>query len=215
MLFLEPTTGLYALESTNTASDPTLAFQIAINEFCAARATGKLVGYYHSHPTGPDKLAPADIAVSEELQLPVWVYSVPSASFAVHHPNGREASLYHRQFVLGTHDCVGLVVDYYRQKLGIRLRAFPRQEAHVAYGVPDLPDLFRLNQFVVISPADRRAHDVALICLGRSVYPNHCGVLVRPDCLLHHVANRPSGETVYGGAWERSTRWIVRHKTLL
>jgi proteasome lid subunit RPN8/RPN11 len=212
MLFPEPASALKAVFTPNVAPDSLRAFEIAPSAFLSG-LRGGVVALFHSHPTTGPEFSTADKKLAESTGLPLWLYCVKTDSFHCYKPTGEKDSLYDRAFELGSHDCAGLVIDYYQQNLALNLESFRRVMEHVNGGWKELiPYMKRNNLFKVTSPKEG---DIILMTLGRASYVNHCGVYLEGNRLLHQLINRRSGAVVYGGYWKSVTAHILRHKSKL
>lgn len=196
----------------NISETPKDAFVIDPREYLEAKRTGKLIGYYHSHPTTGSKPSEADKAISERMQLPLYIYSIPEDVLTIYVPNGYEVPLLGRAFVLGIHDCAGLVVDYFKQKLKINIQDFSRDIAAVEKGFKDLIPFAKANGFILVDKP--KEHDIIAMKLGRPTYCNHVGVMLSNGSMMHQVISRTSQVVVYGGYWQRSTAYVLRHSSL-
>ncbi len=199
----------------NLAEKPTDWFSISPELYLTAFRSGKLRAYYHSHPKNDERFSEADKAVAEKLKLPLYVYSVVTDVLALYTPNGYVAPLEGRNFELGTHDCAGLVLDYFQQRLKITLSNLSRTGRFVADGIPNILDYCRENNLKLVSGPPKK-HDIVLMRIGRSkMHCNHAGVMLDEKVMLHQLMNQRSGKAVYGGYWAGATRHILRHQTLL
>lgn len=199
-----------AKETPNVSPSPNHYFSIDPRLYLEAKRTGQLHGYYHSHPTSSADPTREDKAVAERVLLPLFVYSIPQDDLKVYHPTGLIAPLEGRPFILGAHDCAGLVIDYYKQVLNITLEDFPRGAAEVVNGFPDLINYIKRNNFQVVTE-EPRDHDIIMMKHHHSTECNHCGIYLKGGLILHQVANKISSKTVYGGYWVKTTRYILRH----
>ena len=95
--------------------------------------------------------------------------------------------------------------------LGITLSQYERDDNWWDNG-QDLYSLERLRAegFELIDGEPRRG-DMILMQV-RSPVPNHAGVYLGDDLMLHHLYGRLSEKAVYGGMWAERTRYIVRHR---
>jgi proteasome lid subunit RPN8/RPN11 len=205
---------LVAVPTHNIAEKPTDYFTISAQAFLDAKQTGGLVGYYHSHPVTTSEFSDTDKAVAEKVLLPLYVYSVPQDAFNTYVPSGYVAPLEGRVFELGSYDCAGLVIDYYRSVLKITLGEFSRPGAFVVEGFPDIATYLKVNSLQAVSIP--RIHDIILMRIGSSgSFCNHAGVFADEGVMLHQLLNTKSARVVYGGYWKASTRHFLRHKSQL
>jgi proteasome lid subunit RPN8/RPN11 len=193
----------------NISETPRDTFVIDPRVYLEAKRKGTLKAYYHSHPSTLAVPSEADKSIAERMQLPLYIYSIPQDEVTVYIPNGYSVPLEGRAFVLGIHDCVGLVYDYYRQKFGIEFPDIIRNVDGVFNGFKDLIPTAQANGFrLVESPKE---HDIIVMKLGRSTHCNHLAIYLKDGNILHQLVSRTSQQSVYGGFWKRQTHVILRH----
>ncbi len=78
--------GLKAVPLPNVAPDCQNAFLMAPSAYLPYLKDGTLLGYYHSHPSGDERLSEADKKISEAAGLPVTVYSTQTKKFNKYEP---------------------------------------------------------------------------------------------------------------------------------
>ncbi len=208
--------GYEAVACRNVAEEPTEFFRVSSADYLAAVNTGRLAAYYHSHPRTSEKFSPADIAVSEAVLLPLYVYSLVTQQFALHEPKGHCLPLEGRFFVFGLHDCAGLVMDYHRQRLGVHLPEMSAEERtvkHLTDGFPQLDAYLERGGFVPVKSVS--PNTVALMSLNGTGLVNHAAVLVDSSTILHQLMYRTSRLDLYGGYWQERTVKLVKHQSLL
>jgi len=193
----------------NISSCPDQFFSIAPEEFAVVE--GDIVAIYHSHPASLAAPSSGDLAACNRSGFPWVIYSVPKDAFAEVEPEGLVAPLLGRQFLWGVHDCGTLLVDYYRELLGISLVYEPYPE--LFWRDPEhKPYLTKLQENGFELVHDLREHDVILMQLSADV-PNHVAIYQAGGIIMHHVQNRLSCRDVYGGYWREITRHILRHRS--
>ncbi len=204
---------------TNAAAKPSDQFRMPAEDYAAAEDLGEVLAVVHSHPNASAAASDADRVMCEASGLPWHIVSVGQVAGeapACHdiqsiEPCGYLAPLEGRQFAHGILDCYSLVRDFYAQELGITLSQYERDDNWWDNG-QDLYSLDRLRAegFELIDGEPRRG-DMILMQV-RSPVPNHAGVYLGDDLMLHHLYGRLSEKTVYGGMWAERTRYIVRHR---
>lgn len=181
-------------------------------DLLVAEEAGEIIAVVHSHPDGmPDPSEP-DRAMLERWGIPWLIVSWPAGEIRQHLPRGRRPPLLGRVFEHGVLDCYSLVRDYYQQVLAVTLPDFAREDAWWLKGGNLYINHFREAGFREVDPADIREHDGVLMAL-RSQVPNHAGIYLGNDALLHHATGRLSRRETYSGFWQSITRKIVRHES--
>lgn len=109
-------------------------------------------------------------------------------------------------------DCYAIVVDYYRQKLGIQLKEFPRYNDWWKNGENLYLDGFKEAGFVEITEQIKSGEnllngDVGLMAINSDV-PNHAVVMMNNNVMIHHLANRLSRKEPLGRWSKFISHWL-------
>ena len=191
------------------AADREDHFEIDPDEYAAAEERGAIVAIFHSHPDAPPEPSEADRVGCEASGVPWHILGVPSMRWAVVEPSGYQAPLVGRQFEHGRLDCYAIIRDWYARERGIELPDFSRRWQWWLQG----DDLYRAHfREAGFEATDEplAEGDVLLMQIGAPV-PNHAGVYLDGDMILHHLQNRLSSRDVYGGFWRRVTTMRLRY----
>ncbi|MCP3065729.1 NlpC/P60 family protein [Myxococcus sp. K38C18041901] len=149
----------------------------------------------------------------ERWGLPWLIVNVPVGHWQVLVPSGYRAPLVGRPFSHGVLDCFALIRDYYADVMGLALPDFERPDDWWLKGGNLYLEGYERAGFVDVTGAPLREHDVLLMQL-RAPVPNHAGVYLGADVVLHHLQASLSRRETYSGFWERITRRVVRHRSL-
>ncbi|RKH93607.1 C40 family peptidase [Corallococcus sp. AB038B] len=185
-------------------------FVLAPEDYAQAEGEGEVVAVVHSHPNAAPEPSEADRVMMERWGLPWLILNVPVGHWRLYFPDGYRPPLVGRTFSHGVLDCYSLIQDYYWERLGLALPDFERPDDWWAKGGNLYLEGFGRAGFVDVTGKAPREHDVLLMQL-RAPVPNHAGVYLGGDVLLHHVMGRLSGRETYSGFWERITQRVVRH----
>ncbi|OKO99495.1 peptidase P60 [Xenorhabdus eapokensis] len=117
-----------------------------------------------------------------------------------------------RPFVLGIYDCYGLIMSYYRQQYGIELPDYRVNYPWWEQGESLYMANFKKAGFVDVT-GDPQMGDVVLMQVQADV-PNHAGILLEGNLLLHHLYGQLSQKVPYGGYWKDRTVKILRYEKL-
>lgn len=74
-------------ECSNVSSNSKSSFEIPDEEYIFAYKNFKIISIFHSHVIGDHSLSKEDLLISEELDIPIIVYSLKSKKFNFHNPN--------------------------------------------------------------------------------------------------------------------------------
>ncbi len=192
----------------------TAAFRIDEKSVLAALKSKMLIGIYHSHTDDMEDFSDTDKAISEEFQIPSYLYLVKSDKFKVFNPSGNRPPLIGRPYIPFVYDCITAVRDWYREKLGIESNE-PEytQEECVTGKITGIPEYFLSHGCKPVSKV--RENDVVCMMIRCHAAPNHMGVILPDGTMFHHMYNRVSQVVPYGGIWQRCTSLIFRHPKFL
>ncbi|QIM65276.1 C40 family peptidase [Frederiksenia canicola] len=192
------------LPCENVALDSENYFEILPEDFIRAEQQGEVVAVVHSHPNGEMHLSIADRQMQDNVQLDFWlVCNSDLQNFPVIRP------LVGREFVHGQTDCYTIFRDFY-YLAGADLPDFERtDEWWVKGGDLYLQNITR-HGFKRLDPAENlQIGDVILMQVGADV-PNHAGIYLGNQMVLHHSPKRLSKRDLYDGYWLKHTHSIWR-----
>lgn len=195
----------------NMAANPREQFRLSPRDRMDAEAAGKVLAVVHSHPDTSNAPSPADLIACARSGMPWVIVSYPDFQFRVIEPKRSRVPYKGRQFQHGVVDCYTLIQDYYLYELGIELPDIIRPDKWWETGA----DLYVANLttagFVQVDKPEK--HDGILMSIASEV-PNHSGVYLGDDVMLHHMAGRISGSTTFGGTfWQEHLFGYFRHRS--
>ena len=203
------------LVCANVHSSPQDHFAITARDYARAEEAGEIQAVFHTHGhDGLPKFSSHDIASCKQSNLPWVLYSMKTGDFLEIDPTG-DAPYTERPWAYGVHDCYSLTRDFYRRELGILLDDFDRGE-ELEWQQKDW-QMFGRNYgkqgFRRIDSPSQKG-DVLLMQID-APSPNHVGVMTGNGMLFyHHLMDRLSEESIWGGMWEKVTTVVLRHKSL-
>ncbi|KMJ43676.1 C40 family peptidase [Xenorhabdus khoisanae] len=196
----------------NLAPNPAEQFHLDPLDYANADEWGTITSIVHSHPDATTQPSELDAAQCDATELPWHIVSWPEGDFRTIYPRG-ELPLIGRPFVLGIYDCWGLIMSYYRQVHDIELPDYRVDYLWWERGENRYMDNWQECGFNEFSGAPQTG-DVVMMQVQADV-PNHAGVLLEGNLLLHHLYGQLSQKVPYGGYWKDRTIKILRHKNLL
>ncbi len=212
-----------AIPCENISSNPTM-FIVNPDDYLAAVRQGEVIGVWHTHPEASPQPSEADRVGCENSELPWYIVGVyrqadGTLSFSdmvTLEPNGFELPYLERPYAFGVLDCWSLVRDYYRREFGIKLGDYPRIEKFWLKGHDFFGDGWAKEGFVqLINDEAPQRGDLFIMQTESSGAPNHIGVFVGDDLMLHHAHGRLSRHDIYGGYWHKHTIYHIRHRSML
>ncbi|WP_414457108.1 NlpC/P60 family protein, partial [Enterobacter kobei] len=118
-----------------------------------------------------------------------------------------------RQFVLGHADCWSLIMDYFRTEHGIKLPNYSVDRHWWEQGENLYMDNWYECGFREFDGPSQPGDMV--IMQVQSTVPNHAGILLEGNVLLHHMYGQLSQRIPYGGYYRDRTIKILRYKDLM
>lgn len=198
----------------NIHPDPENNFAIDARDYAVAEAKGNIEAVYHSHTYGVEGFSVPDVKSCKQGDIPWIVYCTKSGNFYHADPSGN-APYIGRQWIYGIYDCYSLLRDFYRREFGIALDDFERGvsgEWQSSDWNMFMSNYQRQGFYEIDKPFCKG--DFVLMQIG-APFPNHAGVINgNAGCFYHHLTDRLSQESVYGGYWAKVTAKVLRHKDL-
>ncbi len=188
------------------------AFAIDPKDYLMAHGRGEIIAFVHSHCYQNSQPSQIDLVSCEATKLPWYIISVPNLEWTLVKPTGYKAPLIGRSYSYGVLDCYTLIVDWYKENFNIQLNEhLDREDNWWNKGQNIFMEKFADEGFYPVPENEIKHGDVLLMQLGAPV-PNHVGVFLEPNLLLHHHHHRLSSRDVYGGWYRKHTRHVLRHK---
>ena len=199
---------------TNLAETPDEHFVLGPKEYAEIEDKGEIVAVIHSHPKTNHEPSPADRVACEKSGLPWHVVNPNTEKWGYCEPSGFELPYVGREFVHGIVDCYSLCRDFYKKEFGLNLRDYNRRDEWWNKGENMYLDNFKNEGFNEIEIDDLQFGDAFLMQLESPV-PNHAGIYIGENLVLHHVQGRLSSRDVYklGGYYHRATSKVLRHES--
>lgn len=198
------------LPCDNIADDPVNYFEISPDDWLKATQYEGIVALVHSHPHGEDKGLPylsiADRESQVRTDLDWWlVVDGEIKQFR------RIAPLLKREFENNKQDCRNILLDAYM----LAGADFP-DDVKYEFNWFENSNLYEENLIrfgfeKISSDETPQLGDIVMLTVGSEV-PNHAGVYLGEQMMLHHSVGRLSARVPYDGFWLFNTHSIWRHK---
>lgn len=189
----------------NVATDPLNFFEISPEEQIEAEKLGWIEAIVHSHPNGELELSPADRQVFAHTDCD-WILVCDGKLQRF----PKIASLVGRTFEHGKTDCYTLFKDFYFLA-GLDMDEFNRPDEWWHNGQNLYLDNLEGQGFKRLDSQETlQIGDVILMQVGANV-PNHAGIYLGSQIVLHHSPKRLSKRDLYDGYWLKHTHSIWRH----
>lgn len=184
-------------------------FAIEPEDYAAADDAGEIIGVFHSHPDAGAEPSEPDLAGCEASGLTWHIFGMAGGAWREVEPSGYKAPLVGRQFQHGTMDCYTLIRDWYAQERGVTLPDYKRSQDWWHKGENLYLDNFQSAGFVEVSQGIE-VGDILLMQIESPV-PNHAGIYVGDDTILHHLQGRLSSRDLWDGLLRSKTVKVLRY----
>ncbi len=205
----------------NSSEKPTLHFSIHPSDYARASRRGSVEAIYHSHIGDNNHFSVNDIFQSRSHNTNFILYCIGKDDFSLFNPQESGKYTYNKPFKTGETDCYTVVKEYY-QDMGIELAGRNDLGEDWFNKNPDLiQDLFDLNKsnpdlpITQLSPNEKlKKHDVIVFEFVEGSGPNHVGVYLGDDHILHHPRNKYMCIERLNNSYKRRIYKIYRHTEL-
>lgn len=186
-------------------------FTIDPQDYIEATHVGRIVGIYHSHPTGAASFSEADLSLAEEMELPLFLYAVETNEWTSFVPKNYELPLSGLPFNWGNFDCYELIRIYFRQIHGIYLTDYDRDETFENAEKSAITQYIEKEGFYwVPGNGPIKEHDVLLFKTPGTAYPHHLGVFLGKQRALHHPLGALSRIDTLNEKWLKRLAGVLR-----
>ena len=173
---------------------------------------GEILALVHSHPNGSAYPSETDLAGCEFSGLEWHIFSLEMDSWHSSRPNGwKPDSLYGRQWSWGNMDCWALICDYYKEKLNIKLKKWPRPKTIKKFAEnPYFEKVLSGSGFYEIDFKDIKENDILLM---EGIYKqlNHVALYIGEQNILHHVIGKLSCREIFDLEYQKITKKVFRY----
>ena len=187
-------------------------FEINSTDYINASLRSDIIAVVHNHIDYSCEPSEADIKACNTLNLDYYIFSWPDLKMHHLEPDRNKIPLLGREYEFGVLDCWKLVIDYYDSELGINLKRDIYEDNWWKHGLNYMDDLYEEYGFEQVTDGSLLKNYLMFFNI-KSEIPNHCGVYLGNDLLLHHSEDRLScRERLHSSAWGRRKYKILRHK---
>ena len=183
---------LLIIPCDNIYQFPRQGFKICPKQFLKIKQKHEIVCMYHSHPDGDHEFSQKDLEQSEELCLPICVYSLKTEEFNIHFPNSCEINEFiGRDYVYHFQNCWKLVYDYYNSKnklIDKNFNFYLKQEQNGTYStqaILRITDFFKRNKIKKTSQNNIMTDDLIVFQASKKNF-SHFGVALEDNEFMHH-----------------------------
>lgn len=208
------------IPARNISPNPEHYFEIDSLEYIKAKYKGRIEAIYHSHIVDCP-ISFYDKYNAEQLCCDYIMYCLPTDKFELYHYCGKTYSYLGRRFEMGRFDCLTLVIDFYKEELGIQLNNyfsergadFFLKERSIMKEAKYL-DLIKKEGFKILDAATPLKVNDVLFCFNdnNSSFPSHFAVYLGNNRILQQLNNYPSTITELDKNAKDKILYVLRHK---
>lgn len=172
-------------------------------DYVKADNLGEITAVIHSHPMASPEPSQADKISCEKSNLPWYIVSPQTGQWEYLEPTGYKAPLLGREWIWGVTDCWSLVVDWYKEERGIKLKDYERNMTPDEFLFDPLFESYAWRTgFRELRPDEPlEKGDVLLMSIMHPTL-NHVAIFLG-DMVLHHLADRLSCREPY-------SEWLLK-----
>ena len=172
---------------------------------------GEIIAVVHSHPLTPARPSQADLISCEHSNKPWYIINPRTEEWYYFEPSGFKAPLLGRKWVWGVTDCWSLVVDWYKEKKGIKLKDYPRDMTPEDFVENPLFEdyAWRTGFRQLRENEPPKDGDVLLMSMFAPTL-NHVAIFTE-GMVLHHLTDRLSCKEPYSEFLLKSTKKRYRY----
>ena len=196
---------------SNIAETADEHFVLDPEDYLKAEQKGQITAIIHSHPISNHHPSAADLVACEKTQLPWFIINPVTELWGYCEPTGYELPYVGRPFFHGVIDCYTLVRDFYKKEFQIELNDYHRRDEWWEKGENMYLDNFKKEGFIETPLEEIKYGDLFLMKL-EAIVPNHAGIYLGDQIVLHHVQGRLSSRDVYGGYYQKVTEVCLTHE---
>jgi cell wall-associated NlpC family hydrolase len=195
-----------------SAEDKRETFEIASEDYLTVQGLGRICGIYHGGAThSNDAFSEEDLAMAREMCLPLHLCAA-SGKWATYIPETYQLPEEGRMWAWGEADCLSTIALRYRQKRGIYITDYDRDETFAETAGDIIARHVADEGFSYVDKsAPILVDDVLLFRTRGSNAAQHMGVMVGPNQMLHHPLNQLSRIESLDGAWLRRIVGVLRY----
>ncbi len=202
----------YLLVKSKNEAKQKKRFRISAERIVAASEQGKIVGFYHSHPSDNESFSELD---KKNIFYHKWIgvlYCCGKDSFHTLRP---EEISEVKTFCMGSNDCFELLRVYYKEKLGLFITDYYRNQTWQTFE-PDLIErYYKREGFVEVKLEEIKLHDVVLFAPDKEAFAGHIGIFVGNNEVFHFSPRWGVVVDEYSEGLRSKTKLVLRHTTQL
>ena len=207
---------LIIIPCENIYEFPESGFKISPREFLKIKQKYEIVCLYHSHPVGPAKFSKKDLDQSEELCLPICLYSIQDQDFNIYFPQSQEIRPFiGREYIHHFQNCWKLIYDYYDSKHKLFDRNFNfylkqnRDNTFTEEVVSKITSFFKSNNIKKISKQHAEVNDLMIFQTELGNF-SHFGIILENKEFMHHQQGFLSSRTLIDDIYLKKIHSVYR-----
>lgn len=213
----------------NISKNKNKSFQLDPTCYIASKRNGTIEGCFHSHFKG-GSFSALDIRNSFYNNIKYYLYCVKKDKFYIFDPKQHEnyKKYIDRSYINGTSDCETIIVDFYKNELGIEIIVKSPNRKGLSYedlvkskehfwSLEKYKEEFLQNKFTIFYPKsleDLKPYDIIVMSGIDRGSPIHGAMFLQHDLMLHQRFNFISTIESLREGYFRFIKYALRHETI-
>ena len=200
-------------ECKNISEDKNRSFIISSDEYISLiEDDSKYVcGIYHSHINTDEEFSWNDIEISDNLELPIFVFSLKTNKWNDYTPQSYEVPDVGVPFCWGFSDCYETVRNDFRKR-GIFISDYDRDDSFGVSNDSIILDNFEKEGFEAVPGNNPIIENDVILFKVKTNFPKHLAVFKGSNRMLHHSLHKNSSIDMLDRFWINKINMVLRYR---
>jgi cell wall-associated NlpC family hydrolase len=177
-------------------------------DYIKASKLGKIVGHFHSQPTG--EISYLDYINASGHNLNSIIYIIDKDKFYLINPDKKD--YLNLDYKCGVSDCYSLVRNYFKKELNIQLNDYNREDGWWKVNPNLILENFTKEDGIEVEFKDIKVNDILAFEIAGATC--HFAIYLGNNFILHHPINDKSVIGELSEALIKRIKLVIRHKNL-
>jgi len=207
-LIIEKNDKISFFKCANISSNKKTSCVLSPLDYMRAYKKGKIIAHFHSQPDKSASIIDYINAVNHNIFSVIYSWEFDLFSFV----EPKLKDYLNKDYNIGKSDCYTLVIDYFRDELGVKLKDYERKGEWWKESPNLILDNFKKEGGIAVDFKDIKRNDVVAFNLGGAVC--HFAIYLGDGMYLHHPYNEKSIISEIDEKYIKKISLVIRHKSL-